>query len=291
MNNFSLYTFRLYHYLLTLRDTLEYAIKREHKIELYENRKKVLTENLQEHTPFGDFLKNNGEAGDKIREKIQQFLDEMYSENSTILMPAGETVRVDTAQIVTLYDMIVGLSETLRDIVNQYINHGLSTKEIDPMMVKLVEDDERMYRVVLTMLVMRTFEESFAEFQKVMAESNGQATPQANFIVQNELSKLAGFIRFNRDHTRIIDNETLDLLDDAIKVIQMTEGRRERPNNRSFKDIFDEINNKLNTGAAKFETVWKANYQNVAKEYANSHPAPEADAKPADSGTPAGETN
>ena len=278
MNNFSLYTFRLYHYLLTLRDTLEYAIKREHKIELYENRKKVLTENLQEHTPFGDFLKNNGEAGDKIRERIQQFLDEMYSENSTILMPAGETVRVDTAQIVTLYDMIVGLSETLRDIVNQYISHGLSTKEIDPMMVKLVEDDERMYRVVLTMLVMRTFEESFAEFQKVMAESNGQATPQANFIVQNELSKLAGFIRFNRDHTRIIDNETLDLLDDAIKVIQMTEGRRERPNNRSFKDIFDELNSKLNNFAARAETAWKQTYQKVVEEVtASTKPAAPTD--------------
>ena len=74
MNNFSLYTFRLYHYLLTLRDTMEYAIKRDHKVEVYENSKKILTENLEEGTPFGDFLKNNGEAGDKIREKVQEFI-------------------------------------------------------------------------------------------------------------------------------------------------------------------------------------------------------------------------
>ena len=71
MNNFSLYTFRIYHYMLTVRDTLEYTIKRDHKVEVYDNRKKILIDNLNEGTPFGDFLKNNGESGDKIKEKIQ----------------------------------------------------------------------------------------------------------------------------------------------------------------------------------------------------------------------------
>ena len=275
MNNFSLYTFRLYHYLLTIRDTLEYTIKREHKIEIYENRKRILVDNLQEGTPFGDFLKNNGETGDKIREKVQSFIDELYSEKSTILMPSGELVRVDTAQVVTLYDMTVGLTETLRDIVFQYVAHGLSIKEIDPMMVDLVNDDERMYRIILSMLVMRSFEESFAEFQKVMGESQGKPTPQSNFIVQNELVKMAGYLRFSRQHTRCTDNETLDLLDDTLKVIEMTEGRRQRPDNKGFKEIFDDLNNRLNAAAAKFENVWKNQYQKVVAEVTKNQPTAE----------------
>ena len=273
MNNFSLYTFRLYHYLLTLRDTLEYAIKREHKIEIYENRKKILIDNLQEGTPFGDFLKNNGETGDKIREKVQSFIDDLYSENSTILVPSGESVRVDTAQIVTLYDMTVGLTETLRDIVFQYIAYGQNNKEIDPMMVGLVNDDERMYRIILSMLVMRSFQESFAEFQKVMGESQGKPTPQSNFIVQNELVKMAGFLRFSRQHTRCTDNETLDILDETLKVIEMTEGRRQRPDNKGFKEIFDDLNNKLNAQAAKLETIWKGQYQRVVEEVTKNQQA------------------
>ena len=273
MNNFSLYTFRLYHYLLTLRDTLEYAIKREHKIEIYENRKKILVDNLQEGTPFGDFLKNNGETGDKIREKVQSFIDELYSENSTILVPSGDTVRVDTAQIVTLYDMAVGLTETLRDIVFQYIAYGQNNKEIDPMMVDLVNDDERMYRIILSMLVMRSFQESFAEFQKVMSESQGKPTPQSNFIVQNELVKMAGFLRFSRQHTRCTDNETLDILDETLKVIEMTEGRRQRPDNKGFKEIFDDLNNKLNAQATKLETIWKGQYQRVVEEVTKNQQA------------------
>ena len=277
MNNFSLYTFRLYHYLLTLRDTLEYTIKRDHKIEVYENRKKILKENLEEGTPFGDFLKNNGETGDKIKEKINQFIEDLYSENSTILMPSGELVRVDVGQTVTLYDMTVGLTETLRDIVYQYVAYGTNNKEIDPMIVGLVNDDERMYRVVLSMLVMRTFQESFAEFQKVMNESQGQPTPQSNFIVQNELVKLAGFLRFSRQHTRCTDNETLDLLDETLKVIEMTEGRRQRPDNKGFKEIFDDLNAKLNNAAAKFENTWKNTYQRVVQEVtSNQQPADQA---------------
>ena len=275
MNNFSLYTFRLYHYLLTVRDTLEYTIKREHKVEVYESRKKILTENLEEGTPFGDFLKNNGETGDKIKEKIKSFIDELYSENSTILIPSGETLRVDVAQIVTLFDMTVGIAETLRDIVYQYINYGTKNEDVDQLLVQLVSEDERMYRVVLSMLVMRSFQESFAEFQKVMNESKGEPTPQSNFIVQNELVKLAGYLRFSRQHTRCTDNETLDLLDETLKVIEMTEGRRQRPNNRNFKDIFDELNNKLNTAAAQAEGAWKQTYQKVVEEVTkNQNKAP-----------------
>ena len=255
MNNFSLYTFRLYHYLLTIRDTLEYSIKRDHSMEVYNNRKKILEDNLKEGTPFGDFLKNNGEAGDKIREKINQFLSELYSDESTILMPAGEQVRVDTAQLVTLFDMTVGLTETMRDIVFQYVSYGIKNNEIDQLLIKLVDQDERMYRVVLSMLAMRVFEESFAEFQKVMNESQGKPTPQSNFIVQNELAKLTGFLRFSRQHAHCTDNETLDLLDETLRVLEMTEGRRQRPDGKGFKEIFDELNKKLNEAVAKDEAA------------------------------------
>ena len=266
MNNFSLYTFRLYHYLLTIRDTLEYSIKRDHSLEVYNNRKKILEDNLKEGTPFGDFLKNNGEAGDKIREKINQFLSELYSDESTILMPSGDKVRVDTAQLVTLFDMTVGLTETMRDIVFQYVSYGIKNNEIDQLLIKLVDQDERMYRVVLSMLAMRVFEESFAEFQKVMNESQGKPTPQSNFIVQNELAKLTGFLRFSRQHAHCTDNETLDLLDETLRVLEMTEGRRQRPDGKGFKEIFDDLNKKLNEATAKTEAAWKATYQEVVSE-------------------------
>ena len=165
-------------------------------------------------------------------------------------------------------------------IVYQYINHGLKSQDpeqrVDDILVQLVSEDERMYRVVLSMLAMRVFEESFAEFQKVMNESQGKPTPQSNFIVQNELAKLTGFLRFSRQHVHCTDNETLDLLDETLRVLEMTEGRRQRPDNKGFKEIFDDLNKKLNDCTAKYEAAWKATYQQVVEEVTKS-------AKPAES--------
>ena len=73
---------------------------------------------------------------------------------------------------------------------------------------------------------------------------------------------------------RCTDNETLDLLDETLKVIEMTEGRRQRPDNKNFKVIFDELNDKLNKTAAKFENTWKQTYQRVVQEVTkNQQPA------------------
>ena len=133
-------------------------------------------------------------------------------------------------------------------------------------MEKLVAADERLTRSIFAMLIMREFEKSFAEFQKVMGESNGQPTPQSNFIVQNEITKMAGLLRFSRAHAHNTDNETLDLLDDVNKVIEMTEGRRDRRDNKSFQEIFNDINRRLSDHVAKLEPQWKEIYEKLFKE-------------------------
>ena len=280
LNGTNQYIFNIYHYLLNLRDTMEYTIDREHSKELYDQRKAVLTNGLKTGSALGNFLDNNKEQGDKIREKLNEFLSDLYGEESTILKITEDgKVRVDHTQHVKLFDEVVGLQESIRDILYGYLNFARSKNESDEDMMKMVALDEKMTRTIIAMLIMREFQKSFGEFQKVMAESKGQPTPQSNFIVQNELVKMAGYLRFSRQHTRATDNETLDLLDETLKVIEMTEGRRQRPNNRGFKDIFDELNNKLNTYAAKVEAAWKATYAKVVEEVTKNQPKPQ---QPAD---------
>ena len=48
----------------------------------------------------------------------------------------------------------------------------------------------------------------------------------------------------------------------------MTEGRRQRPDGKSFGQLFDELNVKLNTYAGEVEKNWKASYDKVVKEVA-----------------------
>ena len=267
MNQTSQYIFNLYHYLLNLRDTMEYTIDREHTKQLYDQRKEVLTKGLVTGSALGNFLDNNKEQGDKIREKINEFFDDVYGDDSSILtVTADGKVRVDHTQHIKIFDYVTGLSESIRDIIYGYMNYARQHNESEAIVNDLIALDDRLYRLVLAMLVLREFEKSFAEFQKVMGESKGQPTPQSNFIVQNEISKLASFIRFSRAHVHITDNETLDLLDEVNAVIEMTEGRRDRRGGKSFKDIFDDINKRLNEAVAKVEPLWKEAFQKALGE-------------------------
>ena len=271
LNGTNQYIFNIYHYMLNLRDTMEYTIDREHSKELYEQRKTVLTKGIEQGSALGNFFENNKEQGDKIKEKINEFLNDIYADDSTVLKLSEDgKLRVDHTQHVKIFEQVIGLQESIRDILYGYMNFARSKNESNEDMVNLVTLDERLTRVVIAMLVMREFEKSFGEFQKVMAESKGQPTPQSNFIVQNEISKMASLMRFSRAHAHCTDNETLDLLDDVNKVIEMTEGRRDRRDNKSFQDIFNDINRRLGDMVAKLEPQWKNCYENVFKQVIES---------------------
>lgn len=280
LNDTNKYIFNIYHYLLNLRDTMEYALDREHSKELYEQRKKILTQGIEKGSALGNFFENNQEQGEKIKAKITEFLNDIYADDSTVLKVTEDgKVRVDHTQHVKIFEQVVGLQESVRDILYGYLNFARSKNETEPEMMNLVALDERMTRCIIAMLIMREFQKSFGEFQKVMAESKGQPTPQSNFIVQNEISKMASLMRFSRAHAHCTDNETLDLLDDVNKVIEMTEGRRDRRDNKSFQDIFNDINRRLNDAVAKLEPQWKVAYENLFKQMVELSKAKPADAQ------------
>lgn len=261
MNQTSQYIFNIYHYLLNLRDTLEFTIDREHNVNLYNQRKTVLIEGKKSGSAFGNFLDNNKEQAEKLVEKLDEFIEDFYSDNSTVLTVTGDKVRVDHTQNIKLFEETIQLSESVRDILFGYLNYAKGRNELDEEIEQLVVRDERLYRSIVNMLVMGEFEKSFGEFQKVMGEAQGKPTPQSNFIVQNELQKLAGLIRFSRSHTHVTDNTTLDMLDKAITVLEMSEGRRDRRDNRSFKDLFEEVNREANAAVRTNEPAWKEAYE------------------------------
>ena len=260
MNQTSQYIFNLYHYLLNLRDSLEYVIERPHDANVFTQRKLVLTKGSQEGSALGNFLINNKENGEKLKAKLDEYVEDIYGEESNVLSIHDNEVRVDHTQHVKIFDGVVGLSESVRDIIWGYVNHAKGTGELEEDILKLMVLDDVFYRVLVTSLILRDFEKSFIEFQKVFGEAGGKPTPQSNYIVTNELQKMAGMIRFVRAHTHCTDNTTLDLLDKAIQVIEMTEGRRDRRDNKAFKDLFQEIHKELN----EYLKTAELNVRNVA---------------------------
>lgn len=266
MNNTSRYIANLYIVLLNVRDTLEFLIPREHRTEVFNARKAALQEGITGNSAFRNFLDQNGEKGKEILEKMETFLTEIYGPESSVLVVSGDTLRVDHSQHVKIYDFVVGLTETMRDIIFSYLNYAKQHNETEEIITRLIVSDEILYRGVLNKLAMLDLEKSFAEFNKVMQESQGKPTPQSNFIVQNEINKYAGYVRFSRQHCHLTDNKTLDLLDESIQLIEMTEGRRERRDGKSFQELFKKNHENLDEYVKDAELKWKEAYKPVFDE-------------------------
>ena len=122
------------------------------------------------------------------------------------------------------------------------------------------------YRLFAFLLMMQDFQKSFFEFQKVMGENQGKPSPQSNFIVQNELSHYASLLRDVRNHNHCTDNETLDVLDKCIQVVEMSEGRRDRRDNKNFPDLFKEALDQVNAMVVLVGPKWQKAFNDALQE-------------------------
>ena len=156
--------------------------------------------------------------------------------------------------------------EPLRDIIYFHVNLARKQNENEPIIEDLMPVDDRHYRLFVFLLMMQDFQKSFFEFQKVMGEAGGKPTPQSNFIVQNELAKYAELLRFVRQHNHCIDNETLDALDKCLQVVEMSEGRRERRDNKNFPDLFKEALDEVNALVQKNGPKWQELFNRALQE-------------------------
>lgn len=268
LNNTSLCILDLTNILKTLRETMEYAIiypddnptPRALEVASFNQRKQILTSVTDPKSFLGKFIEDNIDKLEQFKTRYQEFLDEIYGPDSTVLK-VSETdkyVRVDHTQHIKIFDYVVYLSETVRDILYSHVAFARNNKQEEAEVAEMVALDEHFDRILKTFLLLQEYQKSFAEFQKVMGESKGQPTPQSNYIVQNELAKLAGMIRFVRAHIHVTDNRTLDDIDEVIELLEMSEGRRDRRDNKPFNDFFKDCFDKL----APFANELAPKYQN-----------------------------
>lgn len=267
MKNINQYNFDIIHVATHLRDTLEYVLPRDHDAKVFDQRKAVLTKGLEVETPLGKFLDANKDKFTDFMSKYKEMLDEVYGETSTILTKTADgKVRVDHSQHLKIYDYVVNLMEPLRDIIYFHVNLARKENQNEAIIEDLMPVDDRHYRLFTYLLMMQDFQKSFFEFQKVMGEAGGKPTPQSNFIVQNELSKYAELLRFIRQHNHCIDNETLDALDKCLQVVEMSEGRRERRDNKNFPDLFKEALDNVNALVQKSGPEWQNLFNKALQE-------------------------
>ena len=272
MTNLNLFILEFDNYNICVRDTMAYVMNRDHSIEDYQNKKKVLTDGLKENYCMSNFLNCNGERGEELREQFTAFVKKYYSEESTIIKQVGTSIEVDHSQNIKFFQDVFPVFESVTDITFFHIRIAEQQKyDVDSAVRDLVVQNDRMFRIAYFTLGCREYFKYFNEFNEVMIQNNGVPSSESNFLVQNYLKVLADLFRQVRSCTRFTDNETLDLLDDAIKVIEMTEGKRDRPDNKPFNEIFNAINQKLHEALKNADKTRNTIYES-AKVFAVENP-------------------
>lgn len=266
MNNATRFIMGIYQVSLMVRDTLEYVQGRpEHDINFYNQRKQIILHGLEDNSPLSHFLSQNGEVGEKIKTNLHDFVEFAYSDESTYLTVENGKLIVDHAQDLKALDYIIGLRETLMDIIKRFVEKTKEDGTYEEAMDNLVKQDEQFYRVLSSLIIFDLTHKAFIEFNKAMRDNNGQPSPQSNFVV-NDMKKLVGYTKFVNEHSNKEDSEYQEIYQLNFTCLNYMEGSKPLPNNNGLKGEIDSVHEKYVQLLAKRELPWRQVYSVVWNE-------------------------
>jgi hypothetical protein len=248
------------YYNSLIRDTLEYTLeKKEYKTEHYQYRKNGIVNEPKINSPLKNFIVNNGEKGEEFLGRINDFIDLLYSDDSTILKEASDGLRVDHAQHVAIFDAICPLHEEIFHIIKLHYDLAKKQNLVEPAITKLLEEDDRFFRATVLSTVSLEIKKQFEEFNKLMNESKGQPTPASNFV-QQDLGKLCGHFERSKQYATCKDSLYTDALDAVGNMIDMMRGKRDLPAGKKFPDVFEDVKQKTAIFVTDAQKRWQAIY-------------------------------
>lgn len=259
LSNIDMFIADIYFLSANIRDTLSYTMEKyDESYENYQNRKKRIEAGLRENSPLANFIKSNAETGQKISTIINNFLEEVYGDNSTIFSKEGDDRLIaDKAQAIKIYEFVVGIHETLSDIVNGYLKNAVTSgQNISKDLKELVKLGNGFYRSYVYVALISTLLDLYKEFSAAMTESKGQQTPQSNFI-NHDINKIVNYLRFVKEHATNPDPEMQKFMDKAMEVVQMMQGEISVPEGRTIWQEFDEARNEAALYFNKVAPTWQ----------------------------------
>ncbi len=256
----------LVYYNACIRDTLEYTLNRDsYDMNAYEHKKNVITNELKVESPLKVFLSKQGENGEKTISTINQFIDDFYSDSSTVIKPANDGLRVDHAQNIKIFEAVIPLHENINSIIRIHANYALQNNIKNETVDNLVVQDERFYRAVALLTLSGELYRQFEEYNKVRREAKGEKTPQSNFI-ENDLNTLNRLFMTVKQNATCKDKLYTDACDAVLFSIEMMNGHRDLPEGKTFGDVFKDASQKVAAFVADSESKWKALYQPAVNE-------------------------
>ncbi len=237
MNLQTRYVMAIYEIGVIIRDTLEYVLppidqEKGYSIDLYKQRKMMISHLIEENSPFVAFCQNNSQiaskedpnmtVGNKISTQVKEFVEDVYGDDSRIVKIDHDKVVVESSLILQLVDYIVGLHETISDVCLGFKASFEKEGGLEPELTELLEKDDPFYRAAAFRGVAHLFNVKFAEYNNAVRtyinqekEKEGvdpstkpgfdpKVDPSCAFIA-NEMNRVVGFFNFLKAHNKSSD--------------------------------------------------------------------------------------
>ncbi len=260
MNQVSEVVTTLEHYNVAVRDTLEYCIvKNSYDPKLYQEKKRSILIEVDQHTPLKDIIDHSGENGQKLEKAIRDFYADVYGDDSTILKLADDGLRVDHNQHMAIYRHVLPIHENVNNMILGVLQNAHQNNIDVTDVEKLHNADEAMYRGVAFMALVNDLCRLFNEYNQARNEAKGEETPASKFI-GNDISAIIQNINFVRGNAKITNAVYKNMEDKIVELMENMTGRRDLPIGKKFPDVMRETIETINLYVRDTEATFRSLY-------------------------------
>ena len=260
MNQISEVVTTLEHYNVAVRDTLEYCIRKDsYDPKLYQEKKRSILIEVDQHTPLKDIIDHSGENGEKLEKAIREFYADVYGDDSTILKLADDGLRVDHNQHMAIYRHVLPIHENVNNMILGVHQNGHQNNLDVADVEKLHNADEAMYRGVAYMALVNDLCRLFNEYNQARNEAKGEETPASKFI-GNDISAIIQNINFVRANAKITNAVYKNMEDKIVELMENMTGRRDLPIGKKFPDVMRETLETINLYVRDSEATFRSLY-------------------------------
>ena len=241
VSNQERFAFGILEVAVMVRDTMEYFVPNPngYDINRYNSRKAVLNQLTNERSPLYSFCSQNGlgttkdengnevpARGQRVLNTLKDFISTVYGDDPRFIRIVDGKISVDPSYFVPVLEQIIGVRETLNDIIGVVIK-SISTNqpdELDPIFSKMIEAEQRLSRAISLRITSMQLNTTFLRFQNdvrrylqdLRSSTTTDPTKDPDFKVTNdptvaydnsEMGKLFGYMNFIISHSHETDDE------------------------------------------------------------------------------------
>ena len=284
MNQPSVVITTLLHYCVSVRDTMEYCLRKDtYDVEQFKEKRRSILVEVDEATPLKSIIESSGENGEKLEKAIREFYDEVYGDSSTILNLAGDGLRVDHNQHMPIYKHCLPIHENVYSMIVSIIADA-KTKNIDVAAVeKVARSEEEMFRAVSFLTLVQDLNRFFEEYQKARQEAQGQETAASRFI-GNDIGNCLGYINTVRANTKLTDVNYKAMEDQIYFLTEYMTGKRDLPVGKTFpqamKETVEAIQRYIRDAEARFRECYPPLIKELVDQVNSGNKPADAPANP-----------